>query len=120
MDNPGDKPEPIRIMPKIIEAGCYNHVRLALSRIENPHRVSLPDHRNLDMILDDARWLCVDSARDDMPVLAWMEFDTREHSLALHAPVPCKLHLYHMHAGLVMGSVLESLDAALTEELSQR
>lgn len=119
MDNTSDKPEPIRIMPKTIEASCYNHVRLALSRIENPHRVSLPDHRNLEMILDDAVWLCVDSARNDMPVMAWMDFDTREHNEALHARVPCKLHLYHTHAGLVMGSVLDSLDEVLTEELLQ-
>ena len=117
MDNASDKPEALRIMPKTIEASCYNHVRLALRRIENPYRVGLPDHRNLEMILDNAVWLCVDSAAGDMPIMAWMDFDTRKHNDALHAPVPCNLHLYHTLAGLVMGSVLESLEEVLTQEL---
>ena len=117
MDNVSDKPETIRIMPKTIEASCYNHVRLALRRIENPYRVCLPDHRSLEMILNDASWMCVDGAVGNMPIMAWMDFDTREHNDALHAPVPCKLHLYHSLAGLVMGSVLESLEEVLTQEL---
>ena len=102
---------PLRIFPKMIEASCYNHVRLALRRLGNPLRVELPDHRGLHIILNDQLWLCIDNICNDQPVMAWLDFDTRKHNTALHEPVPCQLRLYHMHAGLVMGSALDALDS---------
>ena len=109
---------PLRIMSKTIDAVCYNHVRLALLRLGNPFRVELPDHRNLEIILYSHYWLCVDSAHDDQPIMAWLDFDTSSHNQALHKPVPCQLRLFHMHAGLVMGSALDSLDRSLAEKLA--
>jgi hypothetical protein len=108
----------LRVMPKVIEAAEYNQVRLALRRLGNPLRVALPDHRGLEIILDDRHWLCVDGNREDLPVMAWTDFDTREHNQAIHVAVPCQLRLYHMHAGLVMGSALEALRQALSEQLA--
>lgn len=108
---------PLRTYPKSIEAACYNHVRLALKRFGAPLRVGLPRHRGLEMILEDDLWLCVDAAREDTPVLAWFDFESRGRS-ALHAPVPCRLDLYHIHAGLVMGTALEALHEALREQLA--
>jgi len=113
-----DKLQPLRTMAKTIEANCYNHARLALSRIANPLRVILPDHRGLEVILENNLWLCVDTFNDDQPIMAWLDFDTRNHNQALHEPVPCKLQLYHMHAGLVMGSALDALGIVLAETLS--
>jgi hypothetical protein len=118
MDLQIDSLRPLRVMPKTIEAACYNHVRLALRRLGKPLRVDLPDHRGLEIILNDRVWLCIDSTHDDQPVMAWLDFDTRRHNAALHEPVPCQLRLYHMHAGLVMGSALDALDRSLTEKLS--
>ena len=109
---------PLRVMSKTIEAGCYNHVRLALSRLGNPLRIALPDHRGLEIIIENQLWLCVDANCDDQPVMAWTGFDTSKHNQALHEPVPCKLRLYHMHAGLIMGSALDALDQALAEKLA--
>jgi len=109
---------PLRIMPKNIEAVCYNHARLAMLRLGKPLRVELPDHRGLEIILDKESWLCVDSNQDDQPIMMWCEFDTSEHNSALHEDVPCLLHLYHTQAGLIMGSALEALDQSLTEKLS--
>ena len=109
---------PLRIMPKNIEAVCYNHARLAMLRLGKPLRVELPDHRGLEIILDNESWLCVDSNQDDQPIMMWCEFDTSEHKSALHEDVPCLLHLYHTQAGLIMGSALEALDQSLTEKLS--
>ncbi len=108
----------LRVMPKVIEAAHYNQVRLALLRLGNPLRAALPDHRGLEMILDNRQWLCVDSNFEDLPIMAWADFDTREHNRAIHATVPCQLHLYHMHAGLVMGSALDALSRALAEQLA--
>ena len=113
-----DNITPLRIMHKTIDAVCYNHVRLALLRLGNPFRVELPDHRNLEIILYNNYWLCVDRAHDDQPIMAWLDFDTRRHNQALHKPVPCQLRLFHIHAGLVMGSALDSLDQSLAEKLA--
>jgi hypothetical protein len=120
MDHSIDSIRPLRVMPKTIEATCYNHVRLALRRLGNPLRVDLPEHRGLEIILYDNQWVCVDSTRDDQPVMAWIDFDTRRHRDALYEPVPCKLRLYHMHAGLVMGSALDALDQFLTLKLASQ
>ena len=113
MDTGEHDMNPLRVMPKTIEAGCYNQVRLALLRIANPLRVELPDHRALEVILSKKHWLCVDSSQDDQRILMWSEFDTRKHNNALYEDVPCNLYLYHMHAGLVMGTALEALCDAL-------
>lgn len=107
----------LRTYPKQIEAACYNHARLALLRFGSPLRVGLPRHRGLEVILEDDLWLCVDATREDAPVLAWFDFATRGRA-ALHAPVPCQLELYHVHAGLVMGTALEALDEALRLRLA--
>lgn len=111
---------PLRTMPKTIEAACYNQVRLALLRLGIPLRVALPEHRGLEVILVNDHWLCVDSACDDLPIMAWLDFDTRRHNEALHEPVPCELRLYHMHAGLVMGSALDAMQQSLADRLADR
>jgi len=118
MNYPIDDIAPLRQMAKTIEANYYNHVRLALMRIDNPLRVELPGHRGLEVILHDSYWFCIDGLHDDLPIMAWCDFDTRHHSHALHQPVPCQLCLYHMHAGLIMGSALEALDQTLVEKLA--
>lgn len=102
----------LHTLPKTVEAACYNRARLALLRRGRPLRVAVPDHRGLEMILDDRHWLCVDSLHNDQPVLGWDEFETAGRD-ALHAPVRCRLCFYHVHAGLVMGSVLDALQQAL-------
>lgn len=109
---------PLRVMPKTIDAACYNQVRLALRRLGKPLRVELPEHRGLEIILENDAWLCVDSARNDQPIMAWLAFDTRKHNTALHEPVPCELRLYHMHAGLIMGSALDALEKSLVMKLA--
>lgn len=107
---------PLRVFPKVIEAATINMARLALVRVANPLRVSLEDHRGLDVILNQKEWLCVDSCNDDQIILAWREFDMRNRN-ALHQPVNCNLYLYHMHAGLIMGTARDSLTLALSDIL---
>ena len=107
---------PLRIMPKVIEAATFNQARLALLRVSNPIRVSLKDHRCLDVILSQNQWLCVDSCNGDQPIMAWREIDM-QHRDTLHQPINCRLHLYHTHASLIMGSALECLHQELTDLL---
>ena len=105
------QPQPLRTVPKRVGAGCYNQVRLALGRLGAPLRVPLARHRGLEMILAKDCWTCVDSLNDDLVVLQWISFDAQRS--ALHEPVGCQLQVYHLHAGLVMGSVLEDLEQVL-------
>ena len=109
---------PLRVIPKTIEAACYNQVRLALLRLGNPLRVPLPEHRGLEIILENHYWLCVDSALEDQPIMAWLDFDTRRHNQALYEPVSCELRLYHTHAGLIMGSALDAMEQSLSLRLA--
>lgn len=107
MDMPHDTP-PWRIFPKQIEATCFNRVRLALLRLENPLRVALAQHCGLEVILHDDNWLCVDSFADDQLILMWREFQIHPRD-NLHHPIACELCLYHHCAGLIMGSALDDL-----------
>jgi len=107
---------PLRIMPKVIEASTFNLARLALRRVANPLRVSLTDHRCLDVILSQKQWLCVDACNEDQPILAWREFDI-QHRDALHQSIDCQLYLYHTHAGLIMGTARDGLAQVLTNLL---
>lgn len=107
---------PLRILPKVIEADTFNLARLALIRVSNPLRVSLDDHRGLDVILNQKEWLCIDSCNEDQPILAWRDFDM-QHRDALHQSINCNLYLYHIHAGLIMGTARDSLTQVLSKLL---
>lgn len=103
-----DKYPALRVMKKVIPAGDYNRVRIGLSGKKLPWRLNTPKIRCLQFVLNDSAWVCVDECQDDLPILAWTDFDVAQRE-SLGAPVSCKLRLYHMHAGLVMGSALETL-----------
>lgn len=108
---------PLRSLPKTIEARYYNRVRLALIRLGNPLRLELEaELRHMDMLLSTEEWLCLDRAREDLPLLAWSGFRVRERD-ALHAPVQCILHLYDARAGLLAARVLPVLDRLLEQAL---
>lgn len=107
---------PMRSLPKTVDAKYYNRVRLALLRLDNPLRLSLDTLGSADMILADGEWLCVDRSRDDLPLLAWKDFELKGRE-GLHQPVQCTLHLYHSHAGMLMGRVLPVMDGILDRRL---
>ncbi len=100
---------PIRTMPKLIEARCFNSVRLALRRFKDPCEIPLPGLR-VRVILERKQWV-VCSLINDFPLMAWVDFASR--GRGLHEPVACRLHLYHFHAGLLMGRIPAALEQAL-------
>lgn len=110
--------KPLRTLPKHVEGSCYNHARLALHRLGSPLRIALSIHRGLEVILENDFWICVDSMRGDLPVMEWQAFETQKRD-ALHEPVACILHLYHLHAGLIMGSVPDELERILKARLAK-
>lgn len=103
---------PMRTLPRTVDAKHFNRVRLALLRLSNPLRVPLDALGDADIILADEEWLCVDRSRDDMPLMAWRDFELKQRA-AIHEPIACTLHFYHAHAGLLMGRVLPALDEVL-------
>jgi hypothetical protein len=110
--------KPLRVLPKTIDAHCYNLARLALRRLPRPVRVALDGLRGLEILVEDKYWLCVDSNAEDRPILAWTDFETKDRS-SLHEPVRCQLYLLHHHSGLVMGLALDALERALDKALSR-
>ena len=111
--------EPIRVMAKTVPATVYNHVRLALLRIATPARIELKTHRGLAIILEKKFWHCVDTINGDQTVMVWNSFELNNRT-AIHAPVKCVLSIYHSHAGLVMGSVLDELSDIVATLLRER
>ena len=99
---------PLRVLPKRIDGDCYNRIRVGLLRHGAPLRVRVPGHQGLEIILTDNAWLGLDAPRGDLPVLAWSRFQVTRRR-ALSDPVDCRLSIYHIHGGLVMGSALELL-----------
>jgi hypothetical protein len=108
--------QPLHTLKRVIQADDYNRVRLALRRIGNPLRFELQNLRCLDIILNDQHWVCVDPCMRDRPVMAWTDFQAARRS-AIHTPVECMLRMYHVHAGLVMGEVLDGVGRTLHREL---
>jgi hypothetical protein len=102
----------LRAMPAQVQAVHYNRVRLALLRVACPLRLELPHLRGMDLLLGEDGWICVDRTLNDLPVLAWTDFEARARA-ALHTPVRCRLRFYHAHASLIIRTILEDLDAQL-------
>ena len=107
---------PLRSMDKQIEASCYNQVQLALHRLDNPLRLELPNHRGLEIHLEVEAWLCLDVVAGELPVLRWHSFEVQDRH-SLHEPIQCRLDLYHIHAGLIMGTALDALEVLLKQRL---
>lgn len=109
---------PLRTVPKTVEARRFNRARLALLRLGSPLRLQLSGLRGVDLILSHRMWLSVDRIQNDLPIMALTDFATDNRS-SLHEPVSCHVHLYHYHAGLVMSLIMDAMDQALEERLSQ-
>lgn len=109
----------LKAIPTYIEAVYYNRVRIALNRVNNPLRLALPNLQGLDFILEDDVWMCVDRSMNDLPILAWTDFNTRSRSSILES-VPCQLRFFHSHADLVCGSVLGMAERQIEEHLAER
>ena len=108
----------LKVMDSVVAAKHYNRVRLALARLEDPLRFPLPHLRGLDMLLSREEWICVDRTLNDLPVLAWTDFQVQGRT-ALHAPVSCRLRFYHAYAGLIVGTLLQDVSVILAERLNK-
>lgn len=101
-----------------VEAVHYNLVQVALKRLGAPLRFELPKLRTLDLHLEQDAWIVVDKSLNDIPVMAWVDFDTSERA-NLHEPISCTLKIYHSHAGILIKKVMEAMTLLLGEKLDQ-
>jgi hypothetical protein len=98
----------------VIPAERYNQVRLGLLRLKNPLCIDT-GLRDIDLILEDKVWYCVDRSMHDLPVVAWDQFQPRT---ALHEPVACRLSYYHAHADKIVDAIFKILDDYLEKQLT--
>ena len=106
----------LKSLPGSIAAARFNRVRLALTRLENPMRIELPGLRSMDFILENQVWAIVDRNHNDIPIVAWTDFEPRT---TLYQPVPCTIRIYHLHADAIIDQALQKLDTILETRLKQ-
>jgi len=99
-----------------LRAEDYNLAHIALKRLGNPIRMELPRLRTLDLILEKDAWIVVDRSLNDIPVVAWIDFEV-SHRETLHEPVACERRTYHTHALLIVNKVIEAMHLILGERL---
>jgi len=99
-----------------VEAIHYNLVQVALKRLGSPLRFTLPKLRTLDLHLEHEAWIVVDRSLNDIPVMAWVDFDTKGRA-SLHEDIPCTLKIYHSHAGILIKKVMEAMTLLIGEQL---
>lgn len=98
------------------DATHYNHVQIALNRLGPSIRFRIPKLKHLDLILQRDAWVVVDRALNDIPVLAWTEFQAG-HRQNLHEPIHCELRIWHTAATMVLTHTLDAMEVLLGEEL---
>lgn len=99
-----------------VPAKLYNLWRRAKLHFDLPLRISLEGYRGLVMVLDLHEWVIVNEREEDLPVLAWVDFEDQGRD-ALHLPVKCKLNHYHFAASKIRAHSLELMEEALEKKL---
>ncbi len=99
-----------------VKANYYNHVQIALKKLGPKIRFRIPKLKHLDLILQKDAWIVVDIVLNDMPIIAWTEFNT-EHRENLHEPIQCELRTWHVAAAMVRDRTLEAMEVMLGEAL---
>lgn len=101
---------------EMVSAKLYNLWRRVKLHFDLPLRIPLEGYRDLVMILETHEWVCADGSQNDMPVLAWVEFEDQGRD-AIHLAVKCKLNHYHYAASKVHGPSLEIMESTLEKKL---
>ncbi|MES9958838.1 MAG: hypothetical protein ABW089_00265 [Sedimenticola sp.] len=101
-----------------LPSSLYNLWRRARNRLTLPVRFPLDDHHGMVMIVEENELVCVNELQNDLPYLAWVEFDDKGRD-ALHTPVKCKLNYYHYAASKFRAKSLEQMQRGLDQLLSK-
>jgi hypothetical protein len=99
-----------------MDASLYNLWRRARLHLKLPLRLKLPALKSMCLILENDCWVVVDPRHDDLPLLAWVDFQGIGRS-NLHQPVACTINYYHFMASAVRPKVLAEIGAELEAQL---
>ena len=102
--------------PGKVNALHYNHVQTALKHLGNQIRMTIPRLKHLDLILQKDAWIIVDNVLNDIPIVAWTNFET-SHRDALHQPIECEIRYFHYAASMIFNKTLEAMELMLGELL---
>jgi hypothetical protein len=111
--------QPLKSTSSEVKAEYYNHVKTGLKRINKKLRYKIPTLKHLDLILQEDAWIVVDKVLNDMPIIAWTNFQT-EHRESLHEPIQCEIRLFHYAAEMILDRTLEAMELLLGEELADK
>jgi hypothetical protein len=100
-----------------LEAEVFNLWRRARNRLGSPIRLTDLGLKQIEVVLTDSYWVCVDAVQYDCPVLAWVGLDHGNRD-SLHEPIRCTLNYYHFGASAVRLPVLLKIREVLQERLS--
>jgi len=106
-----------------VDASVFNCIKLAQIRQGRGQahalRLRLNELRHLDLIIDDETWICVDRDQNDIPILAWLNFNT-QHRQDLHKAIECEIYSYHAYAEMIEQRVLKYAVRYLQQLLQQQ
>jgi hypothetical protein len=101
-----------------VKAPYYNRVQTALKSLGPQIRLKIPKLKHLDLIIQKDAWIIVDRVLNDIPVVAWTNFET-EHRDNLHEPIKCEIRFFHFAASMVLNRTLEAMELMLGEQLAE-
>ncbi len=96
-----------------LDASLFNQVRLKLIRLKKPYRFAIRGLDNIEVILDEEYWVCLDSTVNDNPIFAWIDFQIKNRD-NLHIPIHCKLFYFHASAD----ALVQPATRAILDEVS--
>ena len=88
-----------------IDADVFNVWCRARKKLGPYIRLSDLGLKQMEMIVSDKYWVCVDSNNNDCPVLAWVNIEEKGRD-SLHLPIKCQLNYYHFAASALRAKVL--------------
>lgn len=101
-----------------VPAAEYNLVVRAIKRLGEPLFIPLAGLRSLELIIERDAWIVVDKDLNEIPVLAWTDFQAENRS-SIHVPIPCNLKLYHAHAQIILSQVQEFMERELERRITE-
>ena len=103
--------------PGIVDPNYFNRVQTALRRMQEQIRFRIPKLSHLDLIVQEDAWIVVDRVLNDMPIVAWTDFQTEGRD-NLHEPISCEIRLYHFAARMILNRTLDAMAVILGQSLA--
>jgi len=105
--------------PSDVDAHYFNAAQTAQKRLGEPIRFKIPTLNHLDLIVQEDAWIVVDRVLNDMPIVAWTDFQTEGRD-NLHEAIACEIRLYHFAARMILNTTLDAMEVILGQYMAER